>query len=709
MAKSVQQIPGVLYADVNFASGLLVMEYDRSADPRLRVADVVAAAGHGLAAVRADEGASFPRGSWWDRNRSEVSVAISACLIAAGWLLESIGSPAWSTVMYALAIVVGGSLVWRRAAASIRARSLDMNILMSLAVAGAAALGEWSEGAAVIVLFALGGLLESRSVARTRRSIGELIALAPESARVRRDGAEVEVSPKDVAIGETVVVRPGERVPLDGVIVEGVSAFDESPVTGESVPVDRGPGDAVFAGSLNTSGLVAFESTTLASDTTLARIIQMVENAQAGRAPVQRFVDRFSRVYTPVVVVSAAALAVGGPLLGQLGIGWAGVLGWREWLYRALTLLVISCPCALVLSTPVAIVSAITRAAKDGVLVKGGAFLEAAAGTKAVVFDKTGTLTEGRPEVADTIVFGGFTAERVLALAAAVEAHSNHPLAIAVALAAPHPLMKATAVRETAGAGVSGLVDGVLVSVGSVRFVEQAGCLSADVIEAASELEERGLAVLVVSVGEGESARCAGLIGVADSIRPEAAEAVSELKRVGIERIVMLTGDSEAAAARVASRVGITEYRARLLPEDKSEAVLEIKGQHGCVALVGDGVNDAPALAAADIGIAMAAAGSHIAIETADVALMGDDLRGVPRFLVLGRRTMQIIRENVFVSVAVKILFIALALSGRATLWMAVFADTGVALIVIGNGLRLLRARKSRSQQDMQAGAAIVD
>jgi len=312
-----------------------------------------------------------------------------------------------------------------------------MNVLMTLAVSGAAALGEWSEGATVIVLFALGGMLESRSVERTRRSIGDLLTLTPERARLRQGGAEVEVSPADVPVGSTIVVRPGERVPLDGVVEEGVSAFDESPITGESLPVDKRPGDTVYAGTLNTAGLVTVVTTAPAAETTIARIVHLVEAAQASRAPVQRFVDRFSRVYTPVVMAVAAAVAIGGPLLGELGVGWAGMEGWREWVYRALTLLVISCPCALVVSTPVAIVSAIARAARDGVLVKGGAFLERAARIGVLAFDKTGTLTEGRPAVAETIALADVPVERVAALAAAAEAHSNHPLAAAVVAAAP--------------------------------------------------------------------------------------------------------------------------------------------------------------------------------------------------------------------------------------------------------------------------------
>ncbi|MBN2847502.1 MAG: cation-translocating P-type ATPase [Coriobacteriia bacterium] len=690
MAKSVQQLPGVLSADVNFATGLLRIEYDRANDPRARAVAIVVGAGHGIEALAVADDTGLPPVSWWTRNRTEVSVAASAALLIVGWLLSWTGAETAGMAAHALAIIVGGSLVWRRAVVSLMARSLDMNVLMTLAVSGAAALGEWGEGATVIVLFALGGMLESRSVARTRREIGELMSLAPARARVRRDGVELEVGPEDVAVGESVVVRPGERVPLDGRITEGRSAFDESPITGESLPADRGPGDLVYAGTLNTSGLVVIVTTAGATDTTIARIVELVESAQATRAPVQRFVDRFSRVYTPIVVVAAIALAVGGPLLGEFATGISGFEGWREWVYRSLTLLVISCPCALVVSTPVAVVSGITRATRDGILVKGGAFLERAAGIRVVAFDKTGTLTEGRPVVAEVVALGDEPSDRVLRLAAAVEAHSNHPLAAAVAAAVGGPLPGVRDVREEPGRGVSGVVDGLEVSVVSARSAAEQGAGPGGAETTIGELEAQGLTTLVVLAHDTVPPRVLGVIGVADAVRTRAASAVEGLRAGGIEHVVMLTGDSPQAAARVAEMTGITEVRSRLLPQDKTGAVEELRAGYGSVLLVGDGVNDAPALATADIGVAMGAAGSHTAIETADVALMGDDLAGVPRFLALGRRTMRVIRQNVAASIAVKVVFIALAVVGKATLWMAVFADTGIALLVIANGLRLL-------------------
>jgi Cd2+/Zn2+-exporting ATPase len=693
---SVQRIPGVLFADVNFASGLLLIEYDREADPRAAAVAAVVGAGHGIEAVDVEGGPRLPAVSWWVKNRTEVRVGVASLFLVLGWLLGGLPSDVPSIAAFALAIIVGGSLVWRRAVTSLMARTLDMNVLMTLAVSGAAALGEWGEGATVIVLFALGGMLESRSVERTRRSIGELMSLAPERARLRQGDTEIEVPPADVAVGSTIVVRPGERAPLDGIVAEGASAFDEAPITGESLPVDKDVGDTVYAGTLNTSGLVAVVTTAPAAETTIARIVHLVETAQASRAPVQRFVDRFSRVYTPIVMLAAAAVAIGGPILAELGVGVAGIEGWRGWVYRALTLLVISCPCALVVSTPVAVVSAIARATRDGVLVKGGAFLERAARIGVVAFDKTGTLTEGRPVVVETIALADEPVERVASLAAAVEAHSNHPLAAAVVAAAVPAEGAVSGVSEIPGQGVSGQVDGVRVAVGSVSYAEGQGVLTGDTAETARALEERGLTVLVVAVGEGASARAIGLLGVADAVRANAARAVADLRGAGVSHVAMLTGDNPAAAARVAEMVGISEYRAHLLPEGKTDAVGELREAYGPIAVVGDGINDAPALASADIGIAMGAAASQTALETADVALLGDDLSALPRFIGLGRRTMRIVRQNIALSLAVKAVFLVLAMTGHATLWMAVFADTGIALVVIANGLRLLGAWGAR-------------
>ncbi|MDO8950112.1 MAG: heavy metal translocating P-type ATPase [Actinomycetota bacterium] len=677
----------MLCADVNFASGLLTIDYDTAIDPRDTVVALVRRSGHGIEAL-GKGAAELAPSSWWTSNRTTVAMAASGALISLGWALDVFEVPAAAvTVAYALAILAGGTITWRRALVSLKARMLDMNVLMTIAVIGAAAIGQWQEGATVIFLFALGGWLESRSLARTRRSIRDLLAFEPELARVRRFGADVLVPPAEVLIGETLVVRPGERVALDGVIATGSSALDEAPVTGESVPVDKAPGDRVFAGTLNTSGLVEIEVTAISTDSTLARIIFLVEEAQAAKAPSQQLVERFSRWYTPAVVGLAVFIAIvppiAGPLLGQ---PWGG---FESWLYRALVLLVISCPCALVISTPVAIVSAITRASRDGILVKGGAFLETAAKVRAIAFDKTGTLTFGKPEVVE--VFAE-EPQALLALAASLEANSNHPLARAVVAhgeRAGATLAPVAAFEELPGRGVAGVIDGRHIRLLSPSFASEIGDVAASLAQRIEQAEEAGRTVLVLIA----DSVALGYLAVADTVRPDAAPTAAALRAAGIEHLVMLTGDNERTAAAVAGSAGLSGYHARLLPEDKTNAIRLLRERYGVVAMVGDGINDAPALAAADLGIVMGAAGSDTAVETADVALMRDDLSALPGFFALGRRTVANITQNVTLSIVVKFAVLVLAILGKATLWMAVFADTGVALIVIANGLRLLKKR----------------
>ncbi|KAF0206990.1 MAG: copper/silver-translocating P-type [Actinobacteria bacterium] len=677
----------MLCADVNFASGLLTIDYDTAIDPRDTVVALVRKSGHGIEAL-GKGAAELSPSSWWESNRTTVAIVASGALISLGWGLDALEVPAAVAIIaYALSILAGGTITWRRALVSLKARMLDMNVLMTIAVIGAAAISQWQEGATVIFLFALGGWLESRSLARTRRSIRDLLAFEPELARVRRSGADVLVPPAEVLIGETLIVRPGERVALDGVIATGSSAFDEAPVTGESVPVDKTTGDRIFAGSLNTSGLVEVEVTAISTDSTLARIIFLVEEAQAAKAPSQQLVERFSRWYTPAVVGLAVFIAIVPPIAGALlGQPWGG---FESWLYRALVLLVISCPCALVISTPVAIVSAITRASRDGILVKGGAFLETAAKVRAIAFDKTGTLTFGKPEVVE--VFAE-EPQALLALAVSLEANSNHPLARAVVAHGEREgatLAPVAAFEELPGRGVAGVIDGRHIRLVSPSFASEIGDVAESLATRIEHAEEAGRTVLVLIA----DSVALGYLAVADTVRPEAAPTAAALRAAGIEHLVMLTGDNERTAAAVAGSAGLSGYHARLLPEDKTNAIRLLRERYGVVAMVGDGINDAPALAAADLGIVMGAAGSDTAVETADVALMRDDLSALPGFFALGRRTVANITQNVTLSIVVKFAVLVLAILGKATLWMAVFADTGVALIVIANGLRLLKKR----------------
>jgi Cd2+/Zn2+-exporting ATPase len=601
-------------------------------------------------------------------------------------------APAAGIVLYLSAILLGGAPIARKGLQRARQGALDMNALMTVAVLGAMAIGEWGEGAATVVLFSLAQLLEARSLERARRAISGLLSLAPETALVYRGGGEERVAAVQVTRGELMIVGPGERFALDGVVEWGTSAVDQSPLTGESQPVAKAPGDAVMAGSINGSAALGVRVTRPAAETTLARILRRVEEAQSSRATSQGFVDAFARIYTPLVLVLAAAAAVVPPLLGH------GTF--EQWTYRSLVLLVIACPCALVISTPVSIVSALTAASRRGVLVKGGVHLEDMGRVRAVVFDKTGTLTRGAPAVTDVLSAGGAASE-VLALAAAVESRSAHPVAAAVVRHARQqgiPWEPAADVVEFPGRGAGGRVAGTQVLVGSHRLFDERGLCDHRLDTELARLEAQGkTAVLVGRLGSASPDAVGvvlGALGIADEVRPEAAEAVASLRRAGL-RVAMLSGDNARTADAIAARLGIEERRADLLPEDKVMHVAEMQRALGPVAMVGDGVNDAPALATATVGLAMGRGGSDVALETADIALMSEDLRRIPEAIHLGRATRRVIRQNIVLSLAVKAAVLALALAGYGSLWAAVAADMGASLLVIGNGMRLLRRGES--------------
>ena len=691
-------LPGVVSADLNFASGVLLVEYDPAIDPREAVVRAVERSGHGIAdkgSGCAESATSAKPQPWLRRHRTSVAVVSSGALSVLGWALGMAAGGGMaetaSAVAYLLAVAAGSRVLLPRAISSLRTRSIDMNVLMLIAVAGALGIGAYSEAAAVVFLFTLGGWLEARALSRTRGSIRALMELTPPTARVLREGSFVEVALDEARLGDVVQVLPGERIALDGAVTSGISAVDEAPITGEPIAVTKRENDRVYAGSLNTSGLLEFAVTALAADSTIARVVHLVEEAQAAKAPVQLLVDRFSRVYTPVVVALAAAVAILPPLaaviLGEGVVPFSA--SWSVWLYRALVVLVTACPCALVISTPVTLVSAISRAARDGVLVKGGAYLEIAAGIRAIAFDKTGTLTAGRPTVRRVHSAREVDRDHVLLLAASLEELSTHPLASAVLAAAQRAGVRSAPVMdftEMPGRGLSGTIAGRRVALVSPAFAEEIAHVPAPVAALVADAETAGMTVVVL-VEEGAAT---GFLGVADAPRKEAAGTVAALRDGGIEHLVMLTGDNERTASAVAGRIGLTAHMARLLPADKVDAVARLKERWGTVAMLGDGVNDAPAMAAADLGIAMGAAGSDTALETADVALMADDLSALPGFFALSRRTLAIIRQNIVFSVAVKVVVLAAAVLGYANMWMAVFADTGVALLVIVNGMRLL-------------------
>ncbi len=607
----------------------------------------------------------------------------STVAIGAGLAISAAGRPGLAAVCFAAAAVAGGIFPARRAVVAIRSRSLDINALMVFAVIGAVLLGEWLEAASVVCLFAVAQWLEVRTLERARQAIRALIDLSPREATVKQGGVERQVAVDDIRVGDEILVRPGGKVPLDGVIVSGRSDVNEAPLTGESLPADKGPGDEIFAGTINGHGALDVRVTRVVRDTRLARVIHLVETAQASRAPVQSFVDRFARIYTPAVLALAIAVALV-PLLG-------GVADPAIWFYRALVLLVISCPCALVISTPVSIVSALSAAARNGVLVKGGAHLERLAGACVVAFDKTGTLTKGELRVTDVIPVGKPAAE-VLCYAAAVESRSGHPIARAVvAHAREHGGEAPPAARVTLvpGLGAEGDVGGAAVLIGNERLLATRGVASNPEVPAILRARNEGKLVVLVAV----NGTLAGALALADRSRENAREAIGLLREQGIRRVAMLTGDDERSAARVAAELNVDEYHAQLLPEQKHALVRDLHARHGTVVMVGDGINDAPALAAADVGIAMGAAGSDAALETADVALMSDELLRVPYAIRLARATLRNVRMNVAISLALKAAFLIMAITGTATLWMAVLADTGASVIVVGNALRLLRAR----------------
>lgn len=610
---------------------------------------------------------------------------------------EGTGTPVTEWLLYLGAIVSGGRFVAQRAWLALRRRRLDMHVLMTVAVVGAMLLGEWLEGAMVVCLFAVSLALESWSVGRARRAVERLLDLRPETARVAdAGGAWVERSVAEVPAGSRVQVRPGDRVPLDGEVIAGASSVDQAAVTGESVPVPKAPGDPVYAGTVNAEGTLELRTTAAADGTLLARILHLVESAEGGRAETEQWVDRFARVYTPAVFATALAVAALLPWLP----GWS----LAEGVYSALVLLVIACPCALVISTPVSVVAGLAAAARHGVLIKGGRFLELPARARSIALDKTGTLTAGRHRVTGVVALPGRDEARLRQVAAALAAQSSHPLAAAIAAALPADAAgePAAAVEAAPGRGVSGRFEGGAVILGAPRFLaERYGTIEA-LEAAAAPHEARGETVVAVGDDDGPL----GFFALADRPRPEAAASLRALGELGVATRVMLTGDKHRTAEGVAAGLDLSAIEAELLPEDKVAAVDRLAREQGPVIFVGDGVNDAPAMARADLGIAMGALGSDVAIETADVALMTDELDRLPWLIRHARRTLGVIRQNVFAALGVKLVFVVLALLGVASLWGAIAADVGTTLLVVLNALRLLRVQ-AQPAEGLPANASV--
>lgn len=614
---------------------------------------------------------------WWPLALSGVAA------IAAEIVHFSALAPEWVVAALALAAILGCGLgTYKKGWIALKNRNLNINALMSIAVTGAVLIGQWPEAAMVMVLFTIAELIEARSLDRARNAISGLMQLTPDTATVLQgDGQWREVEVREVAIGAQVRVRPGERIGLDGEVVSGQSSVDQAPITGESLPVEKGVGDKLFAGTINQAGALEYRVTAAAGQSTLARIIKAVEQAQGARAPTQRFVDQFSRIYTPVVFALALAVA----LIPPLFMGGA----WFDWVYRALVLLVVACPCALVISTPVTIVSGLAAAARKGILIKGGVYLEGGRKLDFLALDKTGTITHGKPVQTDSKVLEPLFEGRAQALAASLAARSDHPVSGAIAQFAQGQNLALSEVSEfaaLAGRGVRGSIDGETYHLGNHRLVEELGLCSPELEAQLDVLERQGKTVVLLLDRSGPLA----LFAVADTVKDSSRQAIAELHELGI-KTVMLTGDNPHTAQAIAAQVGIDRAEGNLLPADKLNTIEALYAQGHRVGMVGDGINDAPALARAEIGFAMAAAGTDTAIETADVALMDDDLRKIPAFVRLSRQSAAILTQNIVLALGIKAIFLAITFAGMATLWMAVFADMGVSLLVVFNGLRLLR------------------
>ncbi|MBD2775670.1 heavy metal translocating P-type ATPase [Iningainema tapete] len=708
---SLQQLRGVTEASVSFATGTVKVLYDSELLSDRTIYERIKALGYTV--EQSDEVSqhihsccdnhnhadhhnhkhnhSVPKptqkhnsADWkfWIANRRGQSVILAGVGLLLGLLTQHLGLPIWiARAFYGIGIVVAGYPIAKAGLFELRLRRADMNLLMTISVIGAVILGDWFEGALVLFLFSLGTTLQVFTFGRTRNAIRALMDLTPPTATVKRGNKEVTVPVESVEISEILTIRPGQRVALDGVVVSGTSAIDQSPITGESIPEDKAPGDTVFAGTLNQGGFLEVKVTHTKSDTTVAKIINLVEQAQESRAPSQQWVDKFAEVYTPIVILIAIAIALIPPL--------AFAQSFNVWFYRALVMLVIACPCALVISTPVSIVSAIGAATRQGVLFKGGKALETAGRMNILAFDKTGTITRGLP-VVDRVYGFGETTELVFQVAASLEQYSEHPLAKAIVAQAQDQRTKLrTPSNFTAlpGKGIKAKIGNSVYFVGNRRlFAEQGISLSLEAESLLVEIETQGKTPVLVGTQTG----LLGAVALADGLRLEATEAVRLLKQVGLKRLVMLTGDRAAVAKQIAQQVNISEYQAELLPEDKLQAIQQLR-RDGVVGMVGDGINDAPALAAADISFAVG--GIDIALETADVVLVGSDLRRLAYAVDLSRRTVSVIQQNVVFSLVTKGLFLLLGTFGFVGLAVAILADTGSSLLVTANGMRLFKAK----------------
>ena len=677
LEKWIAGLPGIRSVRVNFAAGTMTVEHTVPAGP---IIAAVRQAGYSATRREISPARPVAESRWWMDSRTLATI-FSGILLATALLLDLRGTSASVVIpLYAGAAVIGGYYAARSGLYGLRALTFDMNVLMTVAVIGAAAIGEWAEAAAVAVLFSVGHTLQAYTMDKTRQSIRTLMDLTPPEARVLQGDREQILPVEEIAAGDLIIVKPGERIAMDGNVKSGSSAVDQATITGESMPAEKKPGDPVYAGTVNGNGALTIEVTRVIADSTLAKIMQMVEEAQEQKAPSQQVVERFARYYTPAVLLIAAGIMV----VPWLFFGQE----FAPWFYRGLVLLVISCPCALVISTPVSIVAAIGSSSRNGVLIKGGAYLERMGGIQAVAFDKTGTLTHGNPVVTDINPLGNRSEQDLICLAASVEKLSEHPLAAAIVRRAEGmPLQPVAGFTALTGRGARAEIGGEIIYAGNIRLFEELGVDLVQVRDSITALETQGKTVMII----GSSADIFGFIAVADTLRENSKAAVVSLRGAGIRHVTMLTGDNSRVAAAQSGILGLDSYQSDLLPQDKVTTIRKLAKKYGSVAMVGEGVNDAPALAAADVGIAMGAAGSDTALETADIALMSDDLERLTDVVILGRRTIAVIKQNITFAILVKAVVVGLALFGFVDLWMAVLADTGSSILVTLNGMRLMR------------------
>lgn len=680
--KNVKQLPGVTNAKVNFGASKILVEGHATIEELEKAGSFENLVIHNN---QENNEQIESKESFFKRN--------TALIISLGFILAAViaqfsfGEEFLVTkVLYILAIIIGGYDLFREGFSDLIKLDFSMESLMTIAIIGAAFIGEWSEGSIVVILFAISEALERFSMDKARQSIRSLIDIAPKEAIIRRDNVEHLISVDKIEIGDIMIIKPGQKIAMDGLVINGHSSVNQAAITGESVPVEKQLDDEVFAGTLNEEGILEVKVTKKVTDTTIAKIIHLVEEAQGERAPAQAFVDKFAKYYTPLIIVIALLIVVIPPLF------FGGE--WNKWIYQGLSILVVGCPCSLVISTPVSIVSAIGNAAKNGVLVKGGIYLEEIGHLRAIAFDKTGTLTKGKPVVTDFVTINSVNDKKYLSIISSLEALSQHPLASAVLNEADkaHIDYKSVTIenfQSITGKGLKGKYQDTYYFIGSPKLFSTLALEETKLHEQYRQFQEQGKTAMYFGTDE----HILGVIAVADEVRESSAAVISELHKLSIEHTIMLTGDNIKTAESIGKQLGITEIKGDLMPQEKLDSIRELKATYNKVAMVGDGVNDAPALAASTVGIAMGGAGTDTALETADVALMGEDLQKLPFIVRLSRQTLKVIKQNITFSLAIKLLALLLVIPGWLTLWIAIVADMGATLLVTLNGLRLMKVK----------------